>query len=63
MPVVEIPKVSTREEAEERAKNFGIDGVPVEIIDNGDGTFAVRATYPDKAGASGPANSPASGGP
>ena len=30
-----------------RAQDFGIDGVPVEIIPQNDGKFTVRATYPD----------------
>jgi lysozyme len=37
----------TSEEAEERAEDFRIDNVPVEIIEQSDGTFTVRATYPD----------------
>ena len=45
--VVEIRGLKTRAEAEERAEDFGIDGVPVEIIQQPDGTFTVRATYPD----------------
>lgn len=68
-PIVEVPRLSTKEEAEERAENFRIDDVPVEIVNNPDGTFTVRATYPDQPGAahpavSGPTNTspPASGG-
>jgi lysozyme len=70
MPIVEVPRLTSREEAEERAENFRIDDVPVEIVKNPDGTFTVRATYPDDAAVaqpatnSGPANSapPPSGG-
>lgn len=44
--VVEVRGLS-RAEADEQAANFGIDGVPVEITEESDGTFTVRATYPD----------------
>lgn len=44
--VIEVPGLATRAEAEERAEDFRIDGVPVEIIQDGS-TFTVRATYPD----------------
>ena len=33
--------------ADERVQEFGLDGVPVEVIPQDDGTFTVRATYPD----------------
>lgn len=46
-PIVEVPRLSSKEEADERAENFRIDDVPVDIIANADGTFTVRATYPD----------------
>jgi lysozyme len=44
--VVVIEGLPTREEAEERAQNFMIDDVPVDITEE-NGTFTVRATYPD----------------
>jgi lysozyme len=44
--VVEIPGL-TQAEAEQRAEDFRIDDVPVEIIPQTDGTFTLRATYPD----------------
>lgn len=44
--VVEVPGL-TSDEANERAEDFHIDDVPVEIIAQVDGTFTVRATYPD----------------
>lgn len=44
--VVEIPGLS-KAEAEERAANFSIDAVQVDTIREADGTFTVRATYPD----------------
>jgi lysozyme len=37
----------TKADAEQRAQDFGIDGVPVEIVPQADGMFTVRATYPD----------------
>ena len=46
-PIVEIPRLTSKVEADERAENFRIDDVPVEIVKNADGTFTVRATYPD----------------
>jgi lysozyme len=45
--VIEIPGLSSRAEAEQRAEDFQIDDVPVEIAQQQDGTFTVRATYPD----------------
>ncbi len=45
--VVTVPGLSTRAEAERRAEEFMIDDVPVEIVQEADGTFTVRATYPD----------------
>jgi lysozyme len=45
--VVEVSGLTSEEEAEERAEDFQIDNVPVEIIEQEDGTFTVRATYPD----------------
>ena len=58
-PIVEVPRLASKEEAEERAENFRIDDVPVEIVSNPDGTFTVRATYPDQQ----PAGQPAASGP
>jgi hypothetical protein len=46
LPVVEIPGL-TRQEADQRAQDLGIDATTVEIIQNADGTFTVRATYPE----------------
>jgi lysozyme len=37
----------TKPDAELCAQDFGIDGVPVEIVAQADGKFTVRATYPD----------------
>jgi len=45
--VVEVPGLATSAEAEQRAEDFRIDNVPVEILPRSDGTFTVRATYPD----------------
>jgi len=45
--VVEVPGLTSQAEAEKRAEDFRIDDVPVEIIQLPDGTFTVRATYPD----------------
>jgi lysozyme len=45
--IIEVPGLKSRQEAERRAEDFRIDDVPVEIITQSDGTFAVRATYPD----------------
>jgi len=44
--MVEIVGLS-KADADQCAQDFGIDGVPVEIIPQADGTFTVRATYPD----------------
>jgi hypothetical protein len=46
LPVVEIPGL-TKEEADQRAADLGIDATTVEVIQNADGTFIVRATYPE----------------
>jgi lysozyme len=45
--VVKISGLLSEAEAEQRAEDFRIDAVPVEIIQEADGTFTVRATYPD----------------
>jgi lysozyme len=45
--VVEIRGLQSRAEAERRAEDFMIDDVPVEIIEQADNTFTVRAIYPD----------------
>jgi lysozyme len=45
--VVEVPGLASQGEAEQRAEDFRIDNVPVEIIPQADGTFTVRAIYPD----------------
>lgn len=45
--IVEVPGLTSKEEAEQRAEDFRIDDVPVVIIPEADGTFTVRATYPD----------------
>jgi len=45
--VVEIPGLTSRAEAEQRAQDFQIDDVPVDIIEDPPGVFTVRATYPD----------------
>src|SRR5437868_7654457 len=45
--VVEIPGLKSAAEAEQRAEDFRIDDVPVEIVPQPGGTFTVRATYPD----------------
>lgn len=47
MTIVESPKLATRQEADEWARNFRADDVPVEIIENEDKTFTVRADYPE----------------
>jgi hypothetical protein len=44
--VVELPGLS-RQEADRRAADMRIDTETVEIIDNGDNTFTVRATFPE----------------
>lgn len=43
---VEVPGLS-KADAQQRAEDFSIDGIPVEILPQPDGTFTVRATYPD----------------
>ena len=45
--VVEVRELRSREEAELAEEDFRIDNVPVEIVEEADGTFTVRATYPD----------------
>jgi lysozyme len=45
--VVEVPGLTSQAEAEQRAEDFRIDGIPVEIVRQPNGTFTVRATYPD----------------
>jgi len=45
--VVTVPGLTTQAEADQRAQDFMIDGVPVDIVQEADGTFTVRATYPD----------------
>ena len=45
--VVEVLGLTTQAEAEQRAEDFRIDNVPVEVIEQDDSTFVVRATYPD----------------
>lgn len=45
--LVEIPGLTSEAEAQRRAEDFRIDDVPVEIVKQADGTFTVRATYPD----------------
>jgi lysozyme len=45
--VVEVPELTSQEEAEQRAEDFRIDNIPVEILPQSDGTFTVRAVYPD----------------
>jgi len=45
--IVEIRGLSSPAEAEQRAEDFRIDDVPVEIAQVDDGSFTVRATYPD----------------
>jgi hypothetical protein len=46
LPIVEIPGLS-KKQADESAGDLGIDAETVEIIPNADGTFTVRATYPE----------------
>ena len=46
LPVVEIPGL-TKAEADLRAIDLGIDAPTIEIIRQADGTFTVRATYPE----------------
>src|SRR5258708_7179742 len=50
--MVEIRNL-TKPDADLRAQDFGIDGVPVEIVPQDDGMFTVRATYPDDMGVPG----------
>lgn len=45
--VVEVPGFMSKDEADQRAEDFMIDDVPVEIVQQPDGTYTVRATYPD----------------
>jgi len=45
--IVEIQGLASQAEAQQRAEDFMIDDVPVNIIQAPDGTFTVRATYPD----------------
>jgi lysozyme len=45
--VVEVSGLATQAEAEQRAEDFRIDSVPVDVTQQPDGTFTVRATYPD----------------
>lgn len=45
--VVEIHGLASQAEAQQRAEDFQIDDVPVDIVQEADGTFTVRATYPD----------------
>jgi lysozyme len=45
--VVEVSGLKSQADAEDRAEDFRIDSVPVEIVAQDDGTFTVRATYPD----------------
>jgi hypothetical protein len=47
--VVEIHGLASQAEAQQRAQDFEIDGVPVDVVPEADGTFTVRATYPDDA--------------
>ena len=46
LPVVEIPGL-TKAEADQRAIDLGIDAPTIEIVQQRDGTFTVRATYPE----------------
>jgi hypothetical protein len=46
LPVVEIPGL-TKAEADQRAIDLSIDGPTIEIIQQPDGLFTVRATYPE----------------
>ena len=66
MPQVVEEHFQTEAEAKESAEEFrNIDGVPAEVVKQDDGTFVVRATYPDDVqvpGAS-PAPAPAAGAP
>ena len=45
--IVELRGLASQAEAEQRAEDFQIDGVPVDVLPQSDGTFTVRATYPD----------------
>jgi hypothetical protein len=46
LPVLEIPGLS-KAEADQRAIDLGIDAPTIEIVQQPDGTFTVRATYPE----------------
>jgi len=46
--ILETPGLS-KADADATAENLAIDDIPVEIIPQADGTFTVRATYPDGA--------------
>jgi hypothetical protein len=46
LPVVEVPGL-TRDEADQTALDLGIDDPTIEIIQQPDGLFTVRATYPE----------------
>jgi hypothetical protein len=46
LPVLEIPGL-TKAEADRRAMDLSIDGPIIEIIKKPDGTFTLRATYPE----------------
>jgi hypothetical protein len=46
LPVVEIPGL-TKAEADQRAIDLGVDAPTIEIIQQPDGLFTVRATYPE----------------
>jgi lysozyme len=67
--VVEIKGLASEAEAQQRAEDFQIDDVPVDIVQETDGTFTVRATYPDDVHIPGavfapsPAQPPANGPP
>src|SRR5262249_17429970 len=45
--VREIRDLACQEEGQQRAEEFLLDDVPTDIVDQGDGKFTVRATYPD----------------
>jgi hypothetical protein len=46
LPVLEIPGL-TKADADQRAIDLGLDAATIEIIPQADGTFTVRATYPE----------------
>lgn len=46
-PTVDSPKLKTQKEVDEWKENFEADDVPVSVITNADGTFTVRAEYPE----------------